>query len=87
MSRCRPGRSLAVLLCGLTALAAPRSLFACAVCFGDPDSAMAKGVVAGVWVLLGVVSFVLVSLAGLGLFWIRRSRVVGATIPQDTQLS
>ncbi len=47
---------------------------ACAVCFGDPDSPMAKGVVAGVLTLVGVVGFVLVGIACTGLSWIQRSR-------------
>ena len=47
---------------------------ACAVCYGDPDSPMAKGVVAGVLTLVGVIGFVLVGIAGTGLFWIQRSR-------------
>lgn len=47
---------------------------ACAVCFGDPDSPMAKGVVAGMLTLFGVVGFVLVGIACTGLSWIQRSR-------------
>ena len=47
---------------------------ACAVCFGDPDSPMAKGVVWGVLVLVGIVSFVLAGVAGTALFWLHRSR-------------
>ena len=47
---------------------------ACAVCFGDPDSPMAKGVVAGVLTLVGVVGFVLIGIACTGLFWVQRSR-------------
>ena len=47
---------------------------ACAVCFGDPNSPMAKGVAAGVLVLVGVISFVLLGVAGTGIFWIHRGR-------------
>lgn len=47
---------------------------ACAVCFGDPESDMAKGAVAGVWVLVGVTGFVLTGMAGTSLYWIQRSR-------------
>ena len=54
---------VAVLVC-MTDRAA-----ACAVCYGDPDSPMAKGVVAGVLTLVGVIGFVLVGIAGTGLFW------------------
>ena len=60
---------------------------ACAVCFGDPDSAMAQGAVMGVAVLVGVVAFVLLGVAGTGLFWIQRSRrlaqVEDADAPQE----
>ena len=51
---------------------------ACAVCFGDPSSDMAKGAVAGVLTLLGIISFVLVGVAGTGLYWVRRGRRLGA---------
>ena len=47
---------------------------ACSVCFGDSESPMAKGVVAGVLLLAGIISFVLMGVAGTGLFWVHRSR-------------
>ena len=47
---------------------------ACAACFGDPDSNMAKGVVWGVLVLVGIVGFVLAGVAGVSVFWMQRSR-------------
>lgn len=47
---------------------------ACATCFGNPDSNMSKGVVWGVIVLVGIVGFVLASVAGVGLFWLQRGR-------------
>ena len=47
---------------------------ACATCFGDPDSNMAKGVVWGVLVLFGIVGSVLAGVAGVGVFWMQRSR-------------
>jgi len=47
---------------------------ACATCFGNPDSNMAKGVVWGVVVLAGIVGFVLAGMAGVGVFWMQRSR-------------
>ncbi|MBC21533.1 MAG: hypothetical protein CMG54_01310 [Candidatus Marinimicrobia bacterium] len=40
-------------------------LSACAVCYGDPDEPAVKAVQAGIWVLLGVIMFVLSS---IGLF-------------------
>jgi len=47
---------------------------ACAVCFGDPESPLTKGALMGVYVLLGVVSFVLAGITATGVFWIQRSR-------------
>lgn len=47
---------------------------ACAVCFGDPESDMAKGAIAGIMVLTGFIGFVLLGVTGTGLYWIHRSR-------------
>lgn len=47
---------------------------ACSVCFGDPESAMAKGAAAGVVVLIGVVGCVLLGILGTGLMWVHRGR-------------
>lgn len=58
----------------LALLATATNTQACAVCFGDPDSPMSKGVVAGVFVLLGAVVMVLVGVAGTSLFWVHRGR-------------
>jgi hypothetical protein len=44
---------------------------ACSVCFGDPDSALTKGIVSGVWVLLAVIVTVLI---GFGYFIFHLSR-------------
>ena len=38
-------------------------MFACGVCYGDPDEPAVKAVQAGIWFLLGVVGFVLSSIA------------------------
>ena len=68
-------RSLMIPLVAVVAfLVTVDQAMACAVCFGDPDSAMAKGAVAGVLVLVGVVTFVLAGMVGTGLFWVHRSR-------------
>ena len=58
----RAGALLAVVV----AVAGHDVVHACAVCFGDKDSAMAKGAVSGVWFMLGTV--LLVQLA-FGLFF------------------
>ena len=64
--------SLALLVC-LGALLIAEPALACSVCYGDPDSGMAKGAKAGVLVLLGVVSMVLLWVGSLLLFWRRRA--------------
>jgi len=51
-----------------------QQLKACAVCFGDPESDMARGAVAGMIVLASIVGFVLMGIAGTGLYWVHRSR-------------
>ncbi len=75
--RCRVG-----LAAGLSAQwIAAKPVVACAVCFGDPNSAMAKGVVAGVVVLASVIGFVLFGVAGTGLYWVHRSRRLSGLDP------
>ena len=49
-------------------------VFACAVCFGDPNSSMTRAAQAGVLFLLGVVFFVLAGVAATILVWMRRAR-------------
>lgn len=70
----------------VSALAACSELArACSVCFGDPDSSMARGAVAGVWLMVAVVGIVLFGIAGTGVFWLHRSRRLGDVrrIPSD----
>jgi len=73
MSRSYRRHAWLLAACAGILLPAGRTL-ACAVCFGDPESPMARGVVMGVVVLIGVVGFVLLGVAGTGLFWIQRGR-------------
>lgn len=65
------GRLFAI---GLAVLGIVEPARACYVCFGDPNSGMVKGAVAGVLVLFGIIGTVLTGIAGTGLFWIHRSR-------------
>ena len=51
-----------------------RSGWACAVCFGSPDSALTQGAKAGILILLGVVGAVLAWVVGVTLYWVRRAR-------------
>ncbi len=47
---------------------------ACPVCFGDPDSEMARGAMWGILVLGIVVYGVLMGMVGIGVTWFIRAR-------------
>jgi len=47
--------------------------WACSVCYGDPNSALTKGVKMAVLFLLGVVLSVLTGIASIAWVWVRRS--------------
>ena len=55
--------------------------FACAVCFGNPNSLLSKGVVAGVLLLMGVIATLLAGIVGVGLVWLRRARKLASEPP------
>ena len=65
----------AVLTVLALTLAAPRMSWACAVCFGDPNSPMAIGASWGILLLLGVTAGVLSAFAGFFLYLLKRSRM------------
>jgi hypothetical protein len=73
MSQNRPARISLTILASLVALLNANPVLACSVCYGDPNSTMTKGAQAGVLVLLGVIGVVLIGLASLLLFWMRRA--------------
>ena len=53
-----------------------QDVFACAVCFGDPNSPMTHGAKAGVAVLLGIVVSVLGGILAVAIFWMRRAKLL-----------
>ena len=67
----RLGVALAVLL---SQLVTPGLADACAVCYGDPDSALAQGMNNGILVLLGIVAVVQVGFVALFLSIRQRSK-------------
>ncbi len=72
------------------AVASPAPMQACAVCFGDPNSAMAIGASWGVLLLVGVTAAVLSALAGFFLYLVRRSRMAlgqSADLSRSSQAS
>ncbi|MBI3314215.1 MAG: hypothetical protein HYZ83_08280 [Candidatus Omnitrophica bacterium] len=62
------------LLRSLRSLAMTGNGLACAVCFGDPNSLQSKGVMWGIFVLLGVVGFVLGAILWTAIAWNYRSK-------------
>lgn len=48
--------------------------FACAVCFGDPNSLSSKALWVAVFFLFGLVLFVLGGIAWTGYVWARRGK-------------
>lgn len=62
------------ILTVLSAAALPGPVWACAVCFGDKSSDMARAIWPGVLLLLGVVALVLLPIVYLGMTWMGRER-------------
>ena len=54
--------------------------WACSVCFGDPNSALTKGALAGVFLLMGVVVFVLSGIAATAFAWARKAKRLEADL-------
>lgn len=71
-------RFASTLVVAAAILAMPAAAEACSVCFGDPDSRLTRGAFAGVVTLIGVVGFVLVSIAGTSVFFVRRARMLSS---------
>lgn len=64
----------AIVWISLAPLLWPSSAFACAACFGRSDSAMAKGMNAGIFTLMGVLVTVLIGAASFIFYLVRKSR-------------
>ena len=67
---------LSATAAGALALMRTNPAFACAVCFGDPNSSLTKGAKAGVLVLLGVIVTLLSAIGYVIVFWSRRARAM-----------
>ena len=67
-----------IALLALASLFAPHAAQACAVCFGNSDSKLAKGMLAGVFVLLFVVLAVLGGFVALFVLLARKSAEAAA---------
>lgn len=71
--RRRPGQSFAIFTIALLFLAiGTRPGFSCSVCFGDPNSSMTQGALAGVLFLGGLIYLLLMGMGGfVALFYFR----------------
>jgi hypothetical protein len=66
---------IAVILFFLV-FAIAENLFACAVCFGDPNSHLTIGAFAGVVFLFAIIFLVLGGIFAVAIFWSRRARLL-----------
>jgi hypothetical protein len=64
-------------------LASGHRALACSSCFGKSDSAMAQGMNAGIYVLLGFVLLFWIAFGSFFVFIVRRARLSGETVPGD----
>jgi hypothetical protein len=71
-------RTKLLLFLVLVLMALPSSVMACAACFGQSDSDMAKGLNAGIFLLFGIVACVLGGFVALFIYMARRSARVHA---------
>jgi len=85
MSRNFP-RVLAALVAAALLACAP-SVHACAACFGASDSELAKGMNMGIFVLLGVIVFVLGAIASFFIYLARRASAQSATAIPISELT
>ena len=80
----QPGANISVAaLIAVALLLRAQPVLACAVCVGDPGSPMVQGLQAGVLVLMGVVVTVLIGLASLLVFWMRRAANIERLSAED----
>lgn len=57
-------------------LAQAKPLFACSVCFGNPDSLQSKGIATGVLFLIVITGGVLTLIAATAYKWSRRAKLL-----------
>lgn len=57
-------------------LNAPQISYACAVCYGDPQSPMTAGMNNAILVLLGFIGFVLTCVLTVGIYFYKRAKLL-----------
>lgn len=77
---------LRTFVCGVILMLFTRPANACPVCFGDPDSDMAKGAVSGI-IVLGIIAYgTMMGMVGVGVCWFVRARRLASKseLPSDS---
>jgi predicted membrane protein len=69
---------------GVLLISLPHSAAACSACFGKSDSALAKGMNAGIFTLLFIVTFVLIGFAAFLVFLVKRSAMIAESSAAKT---
>jgi heme/copper-type cytochrome/quinol oxidase subunit 2 len=77
----RRARRRALAAAGAAVLLAPHSVWACAACYGQSDSPLARGMNWGILSLLGIVVLVLSGVAGFFVYLAKKSAAAGAELP------
>lgn len=77
-------RARSLILIG-TFCAFGSKLHACATCFGQSDSDMAKGMNAGIFVLLAFVALFWAAFGSFFFFIVKRARETGEPLPGDQE--
>lgn len=81
-----PGkRSIPWLAALCAACLAPTHALACASCFGQTDSALAKGMNAGIFAMLAFVAALWIAFASFFVFIVRRARANNEPLPGESQ--
>ena len=57
-------------------LSVPQISYACAVCYGDPESPMTAGMNQAILLLLGFISFVLTCILSAGIYFYKRTKLL-----------
>jgi hypothetical protein len=69
--------ALATAIAAAALLRGATPALACSVCFGAPDSPMAKGLASGILALVAITYTVLAGFVGVAIFWSVRARRLG----------
>ena len=68
-----------LLTIGILIFITPQFAHACAVCYGDPQSPMTAGLNQAILLLLGVIGFILSLVFSVGIYFVRRNKVLENT--------